>query len=828
MTTPIDPYASATAGLPVATSSQIPVSAIGQFGATVNSAQINLDSTTNWTGVYGYLGPPGLGNLYFALVPSAGTDSYGNTVSSGLNVVTGSVTGVSLTGITMDSTSTLVGTNVQNPNVLNPNIAGGTAVSMVATMTNDQGGVLGYYTGLVSETFTTSQLWTVPSGVTVLQVECWGAGGGGNGSSETQGASGGGGGEYAAEPTYAVTPGDVYYIQVGVGGAPGHPGTSFGSAGGAGGMTQFFAESSEGNQLKVTANGGSAAEGNWLGGGGGTGSVNTIHFDGGDGANSAGAGNSGGSGGGGSASPEGEGNPGSTASGDTGGAGGTALVNGGAGGDGGNQGASGAAAGAPGGGGGGCGSGLSSLKTYTANITTTNCYRGPDATTDPNVRYNYLGTCYQGYTSGAAFGHMYTYLKLPYAEIEDILATGAVVQSIELTLTNNYSWFAVGMYVNLGFSADYDFGDDGDAGKDNTPIANYHVPQDAAYTYNMGTVTSNGVNIATALANGDAKSFLLGPYVAIGTGAEGLNYAGTFYGGSSSNCPVFTMNYYPNDEAQIAASPGANGQVVLTYGASTPTYVLSVSATSGLDLYNNPLEAGFAGPAVIIPGGGNTAATLTAGGLTVPTSVNSGEVGSAANATGLYAQQLELPGRTAVPATASSGPVAYGNLHGDLKYVSGNDGNAFNTGKMYNVLTSGVAVNTTANTSILSVNLGVGYYYFETQIACVSSGSSGEPVVLANQGTVELNFTISAGQWNMDDQTAVPVNAQSSTTGLPGGAGGYSWTASGQAQNYSLSGIIDVSSSGTLVISARASTTSAYFTVSAGSYVAISPISEDP
>jgi hypothetical protein len=53
--------------------------------------------------------------------------------------------------------------------------------------------------------------WTVPPGVTSIQVELWGAGGGGSGAGEN--AAGGGGGYTTA--TLSVTPGDVLRIDVG-------------------------------------------------------------------------------------------------------------------------------------------------------------------------------------------------------------------------------------------------------------------------------------------------------------------------------------------------------------------------------------------------------------------------------------------------------------------------------------------------------------------------------------------------------------------------------------------------------------------------------------
>lgn len=67
-----------------------------------------------------------------------------------------------------------------------------------------------------TETFTSTQSWTCPTGVTSVAAECWagGAGGRGNNNNETY-CSGGGGGAYSKTNTIAVTPGNSYTVTVG-------------------------------------------------------------------------------------------------------------------------------------------------------------------------------------------------------------------------------------------------------------------------------------------------------------------------------------------------------------------------------------------------------------------------------------------------------------------------------------------------------------------------------------------------------------------------------------------------------------------------------------
>lgn len=197
--------------------------------------------------------------------------------------------------------------------------------------------------------------FNVPSGVTSLKVEVWGAGGGGQGAAAGGfGGCGGGGGGYAREDHYAVTP--LASIPYGVG-AAGTAGANTGAQGGVGQTTSF-------NTNGVVAfgglGGGTFGSGTFVSGGAGSG-ANTIHFTGGFGHPAGGSSGTLGGGGGSSAGTAHDGVSGGAGSNpSTGGPGGTAVTDGGAGGAGGNGGGTGAvgsAGTAPGGGGGGAGSG---------------------------------------------------------------------------------------------------------------------------------------------------------------------------------------------------------------------------------------------------------------------------------------------------------------------------------------------------------------------------------------------------------------------------------------------------------------------------------------
>lgn len=192
---------------------------------------------------------------------------------------------------------------------------------------------------MATQTITASGAGTfvVPSPVTSLIIEAWGAGGGGGGSSSSLAAGGGGGGYSRA--TISVTPGQTIFYTVGAGGSGA---TTQGNPGGVSWVNP--SANSQPSSNGVVAAGGSAGDNNPNLGG--AGSVGTVNFTGGSG-QIAGAPGIGGGGGGGAGSA---GNGGNGVVAGAGGAGGT--PDGGAGGTGVATAPAGAGT-APGGGGGG-------------------------------------------------------------------------------------------------------------------------------------------------------------------------------------------------------------------------------------------------------------------------------------------------------------------------------------------------------------------------------------------------------------------------------------------------------------------------------------------
>ena len=115
-----------------------------------------------------------------------------------------------------------------------------------------------------SQTFTTTQSWIVPSGVTSVSAVVIGGGGGGaghllagsNNITNTGSGGGGGGGGLAWAESIPVTPGEELTVSVGVAGAAG---TANGSSGGSGGDSLIR----RGNTVLISAQGGSGGQQTW-------------------------------------------------------------------------------------------------------------------------------------------------------------------------------------------------------------------------------------------------------------------------------------------------------------------------------------------------------------------------------------------------------------------------------------------------------------------------------------------------------------------------------------------------------------------------------------
>ncbi len=127
----------------------------------------------------------------------------------------------------------------------------------------------------ITQSFTSSGSYTIPSGVTSITVEAWGGGGKGGARATSTGACGGGGGGAYARNTFTVVPGNSYSFVVGAGATTSSPG----------GDTYFV------NTTTLLAKGGSSVADNTTTGATGglaSGSIGLVTFNGGNGATGSG------------------------------------------------------------------------------------------------------------------------------------------------------------------------------------------------------------------------------------------------------------------------------------------------------------------------------------------------------------------------------------------------------------------------------------------------------------------------------------------------------------------------------------------------------------
>jgi hypothetical protein len=122
------------------------------------------------------------------------------------------------------------------------------------------------------QTFTTSANFTVPPGVTQVEVELWGGGSGSFASIGSQPSGGGAGGGYARKRITNLSPGQLIGVTVGLGG---NGGTTSGTAATGGGTSSFFTyTSATGGSLNPYATLSSPGNGATPGGIGSSGDVN--------------------------------------------------------------------------------------------------------------------------------------------------------------------------------------------------------------------------------------------------------------------------------------------------------------------------------------------------------------------------------------------------------------------------------------------------------------------------------------------------------------------------------------------------------------------------
>lgn len=538
-------------------------------GTEITTATLIVDASVLGTGEFIYNGTGAFGNLIGSWTAVGGIDPYGNVYPAGINATQGQLTGIGISNADIEQSQFNFG-NIGNSMINNPSILGGNILETEIVFDTIGGNLLIYAKTLTTVTLTGDGTWTAPAGSTgTAKVECWAAGGGGGNNSSNSGGGGGGGGEYACEPTYPITAGNVYTYNTGKGGS----GTTNG-AGGNGNDTWFDSKGVHAHGGK----GGGTSGTLWVWGAGGTGSTNTIHFNGARGGN--GYGPSGGGGGGGSSAGSAvAGNVGGDGahSGGTGGGGGAAPTNGGAGGAGGNNAAAGSAGSVPGGGGGGSGTnGGSSSRTDVFYPTATYSYYGSDNTEGfPDTNSNTNGNMQQGCPSDPNLGTFFSYAHYNSSAITSALS-GRTIDAISFTINCLHSWYNSGMTIYLGYNNNDSFP---------SPISPPGVTHVGSYGIGEGQTETISLpnSVASAFQSGAAHT------LCFSAPSQDVSYYGYFQGGTSG--PHVSIASHTSG-SPVPSGAGADGQLKVTY-VSSVALVASFSGTAFTDVYGNSIPVGI-------------------------------------------------------------------------------------------------------------------------------------------------------------------------------------------------------------------------------------------
>lgn len=381
---------------------------------------------------------------------------------------------------------------------------------------------------LKRKTTTGTESWTVPAGVTKIEVRVWGAGGRGGSRTTGNNASGGGGGGAFSSSVIAVVPNTSYNLNAGAGSTNNNNS----------GEDSWFSPSTVGNAIVLAKGGGTVANDvqNGALGGLATGGTGTTKFNGGNGADRSSTTNAGG--GGSSASFSGIGISGS------GNSGGIAPAEGGNGGNGRNASSTGngLAGTSPGGGGGGGvrasngngtggngGNGQVVILALNSDVSLTQAIsnnspvvgsnvtftltiknNGPIDVTNVNVADNLPSgfTLVSGSTAKGSWsapnwnvGSLTNGETAVLTITATVKPTGSYVNATTMTLTQENSNAALGassLTVVPNFNTDIVLGQTVDS---LTPIAGGNVTFNLKVT-NNGPLAATGVSVANVLSNG--------------------------------------------------------------------------------------------------------------------------------------------------------------------------------------------------------------------------------------------------------------------------------------------------------------------------------------
>ncbi len=217
-------YAAASAGSSLATTLPLTTATPYYASQTVSgcesSSRLMVTATINTT----------------QAVPATPTATTNPLCTGSATSLSTTTTGNDVTWYTQSSGGTSVGTS-----------ASGAAFSVSPIANTTYYAETSVNTSTVVPITTSTPTWTVPAGVTSIDVQVWGAGGGGGGGKNAGAASGGGSGGYISYTSLPVTAGETFNISIGAAGtgaAGGGTANTVTSSASTGGTSSFVRNSS--------------------------------------------------------------------------------------------------------------------------------------------------------------------------------------------------------------------------------------------------------------------------------------------------------------------------------------------------------------------------------------------------------------------------------------------------------------------------------------------------------------------------------------------------------------------------------------------------------
>lgn len=602
--------------------------------------------------------------------------------------------------------------------------------------------------------------WLCPNGVTSVNIKCYGAGGGGGRAAANNTACGGGGGGAYASSTLTVTPGTIYTIVVGSGGAGSNPAS-------AGGDTYFSSittvmakgGSATANSISTGASGGSASS-----------SVGTVRYNGGNGGT--GSGTTAGAGGG-CAGPTGAGGNGGT--GTTVGTGNSPGGNGGAGRTGSNG--TGSNGTTYGGGGGGAlrvstsssngGSGASGAVIIDYNGVSSSIWPLgviPTYTGDEDITNVTIGTMNNSSncsTPATGTGSLLNQYANYMSSVTGPSVNQGETVSFSLTMTTCGGTYTNFFQIYIDFNNDGDFADNGEqvysqatgVSGNQTATGSFVIPiTQSAGTYRMRVLNSeNSASTTnyttTAFSYGEVEDYLITinsiPSCSGTPASASINSsASTICAGASASLSLSTSYSlsgitYQWQSSTTSGGPYSNLGTAATQStgalSATTYYVCTITCTNSSSSYTTPEAVVTVNqlPSVAVNSGtycsGGTALTLTATGATSyawsPSTGLSASSGTSVNANPTATTTYTVTGTAAngcvatatstvtyvlTPSTISLTQSPASVCNGNVATLTSTGGAISNIASNYNVqISSGVALNSMASPTgtLLSSNL---------------------------------------------------------------------------------------------------------------------------